>query len=99
MELYEGKNPELNLRLRGGDVLYVPQIRQERFFVVGDVHRTGSFIIPPNEKILASRAISLAGGPLKTAKMGKGILVRFGEDGERTGDQSQFQGSAQRSAA
>ena len=80
--LNEGTKPELNYRLQAGDVLYVPQRRVDYYFIVGDVRKPGYY-----EKaaglVLASRALAMAGGPLKTAKMSKGFLVRFDKDGSR----------------
>lgn len=82
--LNEGRNPELNLKLRGGDVLYVPQRRTDFFYVVGDVLAPGFFEIRPDAAaILLSQALSRAGGPLRTAKMSDAVVVRFGQNGER----------------
>ena len=36
-ELREGKRPELNLRLEGGDVLYVPRRLGRNIYIIGDV--------------------------------------------------------------
>jgi protein involved in polysaccharide export with SLBB domain len=82
-QLYDGTKQELNVKLRGGDVLYVPQRRQTYFFVVGDVRLAGAFDIQFNQLLLATQAIAKAGGPNKTAKMSKGILVRYNQNGER----------------
>ena len=82
-QMYNGTKPELNMKLRGGDVLYVPQRQPSYFFVVGDVQNPTAFEIPFGQKILASQAISKAGGPLKTAKLGKGMLLRYDENGVR----------------
>jgi protein involved in polysaccharide export with SLBB domain len=68
---------------QGGDVLYVPQKKTEVFFVVGDVIRSGALTMPEAEKVLVSRALSMAGGVLKTAKMSKGMLVRTDAHGNR----------------
>jgi len=35
------------------------------------------------KQVLASQAIAKSGGPLKTAKMSKGMLMRYDEDGKR----------------
>lgn len=82
-QLYDGTNQELNVKLRGGDVLYVPQRRQTYFFVVGDVRLAGAFEIQFNQQLLATQAIAKAGGPNKTAKMSKGMLVRYNQNGGR----------------
>ena len=78
--LNEGRNPELNYRLRGGDVLHVPQAPKRNFYVVGDVRRAGAFKID-GDNLLASQALSLAGGTLRTAKGRKSVLVRRGPNG------------------
>jgi polysaccharide export outer membrane protein len=89
--LYDGSHPEMNVHLRGGDILYVPQRKANHFFVVGDVARPGAFEIAVNDEVFATQAIAKAGGPLKTAKMSKGILVRFDKDGGRQETPVDFQ--------
>ncbi len=81
--LAEGNRPDLNFRLQGGDVLYVPFNRPKYFYATGDVQNPGSFEIPPSRQLLISQAISFAGGPTKTAKMSKGFLVRYDQAGTR----------------
>lgn len=78
--LSEGRNPELNYRLRGGDVLHVPQAPRRFFYVVGDVRRVGAFEMN-GDSLLVSQALSLAGGPLRTAKGRDSVLVRQGPNG------------------
>lgn len=80
--LLSGKNLEFDLPLRGGDLFYIPAKQQGFFYVVGDVLRTGAFAIPEGEPLLATRGISMAGGPTKTAKMSQGVLVRYDETGQ-----------------
>lgn len=82
-ELYDGTHPEMNLKLRGGDVLYVPERPTNYIFVVGDVLGPGAVEIPYGQNLLASQAVAKAGGPMKTAKMSKGMLMRYNEEGER----------------
>lgn len=81
--LNEGNRPDLNVKLRGGDVLYVPQRRKEHFFVVGDVNKPGAYEFPEPATLLTSQALAKAGGPMRTAKLNKAILVRFDEAGRR----------------
>jgi polysaccharide export outer membrane protein len=82
--LNEGTRPDLNMRLRGGDVLYVPQRRKDYFFVVGDVVRPGAFELRSDEPaVLTSQAVSRAGGPGRTAKATNAVLVRRAPDGGR----------------
>ncbi|MBN1571267.1 MAG: polysaccharide biosynthesis/export family protein [Acidobacteria bacterium] len=82
-QLYDGSRPELNMKLVGGDVLYVPQRKEAFLFVVGDVYRSGAIKIPFGQQVLATQAIARAGGPTKTAKMSKGMLMRYDQNGER----------------
>jgi polysaccharide biosynthesis/export protein len=74
---------EPNIPLRGGDVFVVPRRDIQYFYVVGDVGKPGPYEIPLGKPLLASQAISYAGGPSKTAKMSEGMLVRYDESGAR----------------
>jgi polysaccharide biosynthesis/export protein len=78
-----GSHPELNLALRGGDILYVPVSPKKRYFVIGEVFKTGVFDLDSDEHLLASAALARAGGPQPTAKLTKGFVVRYKEKGER----------------
>jgi polysaccharide export outer membrane protein len=82
--LNEGRRPDLNLKLRGGDVLYVPQRRKDFYYVVGDVMSAGAFELKSDAPtVLVTRALAMAGGPGRTAKANKGILVRQSPEGAR----------------
>lgn len=87
---------EFNIELKAGDVLYVPERRKLRFYVVGDVANPGAFEFPQKgahpkgnpaalsaTQMRVSEAVARAGGPMKTAKAGQGVLVRLVEDGTR----------------
>lgn len=82
-ELFAGTHPELNLQLQGGDILYCPQQRQESFYIVGDINKPGAMQIPSDGQLLCSQAVSMAGGPTRTAKMSRSILLRYDEAGVR----------------
>lgn len=82
-EVLNGKRPDLNIRLRGGDILYCPERKATYFYAVGDLNRPGAVEMPQNESVLVSRAISLAGGPSRTAKMSKSFVLRYDESGAR----------------
>ncbi len=82
--LIAGGNMKLDVVLQGGDIFYVPQKDIAYFFVVGDVNRTGIFTIPQGEQLWVSRAVATAGGPMPTAKLSKGVVVRLDETGQRT---------------
>lgn len=81
--LLSGSHPDLNIELRGGDILYVPLAPRNRYFVVGEVLKTGVFDLDAGQQLLASEALARAGGPARTAKLSKGIVVRYDDNGER----------------
>lgn len=91
-ELREGTKPEMNLKLRGGDILYIPRRTPQNFFVIGDVKVPGAYTLPRRGKISAAQAIIYAGGPLPTAKSGKGFLMRHDEAGIRQARPIDFAG-------
>jgi len=81
--LTQGKKPELNLELRGGDVLYVRRSNPKYYFVVGEVNRPGLYELSAayenreaGAPLLLSQALARAGGPSRTAKESKCMLVR-----------------------
>ncbi len=91
-KLMAGGEPELNLRLQGGDIVYVPERRKLHYYVVGEVARPGAFEYPqPSPQptgqrssdgpVRISEAVAKAGGPLRTAKTSAGLLVRLGTNG------------------
>ena len=79
----DGSVIERNITLRNGDVFYVPRRKIEVVYVIGDVISAGAFELPEDKPLTASKAISWAGGPSKTAKMKNGILMRYDADGTR----------------
>ena len=81
--LTSGTQPELNLKLQSGDVLYVPYNRPKYYYVTGEVSTPGAYEVPPARPLMVSQAIALSGGPARTAKTSEGILVRFKDDGTR----------------
>jgi polysaccharide export outer membrane protein len=72
--------------LQRGDVLVIPTQVLEQFFVVGEVldPRNYLYVHAAGKPLMASQAISWAGGPTPTAKMSEGLLVRYDETGART---------------
>jgi polysaccharide biosynthesis/export protein len=81
--LMTGTRPELNFLLQAGDVLYVPEGRKEHFFVIGDVRRPGVFELSRDQSLSLTQAIVAAGGPLRTAKTSRAMVVRVDESGTR----------------
>jgi polysaccharide export outer membrane protein len=78
-ELRSGRRPELNVRLQGGDVVYVPRRTPQNIFIVGDVTTPGVYGLPRRGEVKASQALIYAGGPLPTAKVGAAFIMRHDE--------------------
>jgi polysaccharide export outer membrane protein len=81
--LRDGTQPQTNVRLQGGDVLFVPRMSRRDIFVIGDVRVPGSYGLPRHGEVTAVQAIIYAGGPLSTAKMSDGFLMRHDDAGVR----------------
>jgi len=82
-DLREGTHPELNIRLRGGDILYVPRLKAQNIYIIGDVKVPGAYTLPRRGQITAAQAVIYAGGPMATARMKNGFLVRHNDAGVR----------------
>lgn len=85
-DLFNRSVATLNIALEAGDLVSVPPAPKAEgrvFYVIGEVVRPGVFNIPPGKRLYLTQAVAEAGGTLKTAKSKKGILVRYGEEGER----------------
>ena len=78
----EGQYPTTTPALRRGDVIVVPEQEVAMFFVVGDVYEPRNYFSAPQQTITVSQAISMASGPMLTAKMSQGRLIRY-ENGQR----------------
>lgn len=79
-----------NVPIERGDVIYIPEVQPSRFYVIGEVTTPGAYALPGEQGLLVSQALSLAGGPIKTAKMSKGMLVRYHAGGAREEIQVNF---------
>src|SRR5690606_33909843 len=75
--------PDLNIRLQGGDILFVPRRQQQSIYIIGEVKVPGAYTLPRRGKITAAQAVIYAGGPMATAKMSNGFLMRHNLKGER----------------
>jgi polysaccharide biosynthesis/export protein len=72
-----------NVVVRGGDVVHVQARLVRNVYVVGEVNRGGVFELPAKLELRVSQVFAWAGGPMKTAKQSKGILMRYNDKGER----------------
>jgi polysaccharide export outer membrane protein len=82
-ELLEQGNLALNVVVKGGDVVHVQERLARTAYILGDVNRAGAYELPAKRDLRVTQLFAAAGGPLKTAKMNQGILVRYNEKGER----------------
>jgi len=53
------------------------------YYVIGEVMSPGAYQLPADRTLLLTQALAQAGGPMKTAKMNSGLLVRYDEQGTR----------------
>ena len=82
-ELLEKANMNLNVVVRGGDVIHIRERVTQTVYILGEVNRAGAFPIPPQQDLRVSQVFAWAGGTTKTAKVGKGVLLRYNDKGER----------------
>lgn len=82
-DLLEKGDLAQNVVVRGGDVVHIQERLAQTVYVIGEVNKAGAFVMSPRQSLRVSQAFAYAGGPTKTAKLSKGILVRYGENGER----------------
>lgn len=75
--LFRG-DPAQNLRIAGGDRIYVP--RAEQFYVYGQVQKPGQYRLERNMTV--SRAISAGGGLTPRGSERRAVIKRRGPDGK-----------------
>ncbi|MCS7301714.1 MAG: polysaccharide export protein [Fimbriimonadales bacterium] len=76
--LYEG-DLSLNIPLRDGDTIYIPEETQNRYFVGGQVKRPGQYVWRPGLTVLD--ALSQAGWETERARLSQTFVVRKKPDG------------------
>lgn len=67
--LLQGGQAHLNLRLRPGDLIYIPDSADTMVYVLGSVHRPGAYRLTPDMSVL--EALATAGGPNEDAQPGE----------------------------
>lgn len=60
-QLLNGGNVSLNLRMRPGDLVYIPDSADTMVYVLGAVHRPGAYRLTPDMSVMD--ALATAGGP------------------------------------
>ena len=81
-ELMEGANPELNLKLEGGDEIRVPAAG--KVFVVGNVHRPGAFAMQTAGETTVLKMLAMAEGLMPYASRQAYIYRQNGASGAKT---------------
>lgn len=64
--LLQGGQAHLNLRMRPGDLIYIPDSADTMVYVLGSVHRPGAYRLTPDMSVL--EALATAGGPNEDAQ-------------------------------
>lgn len=84
--LVDDGDTSLDLELRPGDRVIVPQERVYRIYVNGAVHRPGTVEYFASQGITALQALTAAGGPTERAGLSRVYVIRRAADGseERT---------------
>jgi polysaccharide export outer membrane protein len=73
-DLMEGKAPENNILIRPHDVITVP--RAKLVYVIGEVHKSGGFVVREQETISVLQVLSLAEGLQRTAAPDRAKVLR-----------------------
>lgn len=104
-DVLEARRPEDNIVILAHDVISVP--RAEMVYVIGEVEKSGGFVLEDRESVSVLQALSLAGGLTDVAGVEQARILRGGEgrsygsgDGSEDGrgdgrGQSGAQGSGQ----
>jgi polysaccharide export outer membrane protein len=79
--LMEAKDPSQNILVRPDDVITVP--RAQMVFVIGEVLKTGGYVLNDREKMSLLEALSLAGGVNRTASPQNARVLRAKNGSER----------------
>ena len=81
-ELLHSGDPKWNVPIYPGDVVKVPPAGV--VYVAGDVRRPGGFPLTDFDNISAIQAVAMAGGPTRTARRNKSVIIRRNALGNRT---------------
>lgn len=73
-ELLSAKSPQANITIYPNDVVSVP--RAELVYVMGEVNRSGGFVLDQGGPVTLVQALSMAGGPMPLANLSKARLLR-----------------------
>jgi polysaccharide export outer membrane protein len=76
-EVIEARRPEDNIAIRPQDVISVP--RAEMVYVIGEVEKSGGFVLEDRQSVSVLQALSLAGGLTDVAAIERARILRGGE--------------------
>ena len=77
--ILEARKPEENILIQPHDVISVP--RAETVYVMGQVVKSGGFVLTDNETISVLQAVSMAGGLDRAAKPQNAMILRRTPEG------------------
>jgi polysaccharide biosynthesis/export protein len=80
-KIMEGKNPEENVQILPHDVISVP--KAEMVYVIGEVKRSGGFVLGEHQSISVLQALSLAEGLNGTADTRHARILRLKRDADQ----------------
>jgi polysaccharide biosynthesis/export protein len=79
--LLDARAPSANIKIKPNDVVSVP--KAEMVYVVGEVTKSGAFILNERESISVLQAVAMAEGLGKTSSPGHAKIIRRGENNQR----------------
>src|SRR5258708_12702007 len=85
-QIMEAKNPEENIQIFPHDVISVP--KAEMVYVIGEVKRSGGFVLGEHQSISVLQALSLAEGLNGTADARHARILRLKRDADQRGELS-----------
>jgi polysaccharide biosynthesis/export protein len=80
-KIMEAKNPEENIQIFPHDVISVP--KAEMVYVIGDVRRSGGFVLGEHQSISVLQAVSLAEGLNNTADTRHARILRLKREADQ----------------
>jgi polysaccharide export outer membrane protein len=80
-KIMEAKNPEENIQIFPHDVISVP--KAEMVYVIGEVKRSGGFVLGEHQSISVLQALSLAEGLNGTADARHARILRLKRDADQ----------------
>jgi polysaccharide export outer membrane protein len=80
-KIMEAKNPEENIQIFPHDVISVP--KAEMVYVIGEVKRSGGFVLGEHQSISVLQVLSLAEGLNTTADARHARILRLNRDADK----------------